>query len=277
MNKISQNISQNRVGTGRARLSLMAMALVATTLVFGSACSTGSYTEQRTEQRTEQWHFEATPDTRLSIGNVHGSIRIETREGKGIDVQAVIRAKTKEDLERLFVEVKQDGEHIRLARKVRKKGWFNRNGVNGSIDFIVQAPASTRLDAIDTVSGDVTVLGNSKAVNVDTVNGDVDLQRMTGSVSVDVVNGDITLEMQRLGEGQKVELDSVNGDMKITLPADASARLQIDTVNGDIKTEGFDINQDTGWVGKEARVELGSGKALLSLDTVNGDMEIIKQ
>jgi len=271
------NNAQQTTGTGQGarlpRASLALMALIATVLIFGTACSKGTFSHQR----TEQWHFNATPETRLALSNVNGDIRVETREGNGIDVKAVIHARTPEDLKRLGVEAKQAGDRIILGRTSHKKGWFSPGGVDGRIDFIVRAPASLRLDEINTVSGDVTVLGNNSAVSVDAVNGDIDLQHMTGSVSVDVVNGDIEVQMQRMGPGQKVELNSVNGDMKVMLPADASARVEIDTVNGDIKAEGFNLKKSGGWIGKEAKVELGSGDALLSLDTVNGDMEIIKQ
>jgi DUF4097 and DUF4098 domain-containing protein YvlB len=244
-------------------------------LFLSTACALGN--GAYTAKRVDSWEFPATDTTALAIDNVNGDVRIEAVDGaRKIKVTATVLAKNPDDLARLSVKVEKKGHRIELSRHASKKGWFGRSP-DGRIDFEVSAPPGLAIDSIDTVNGDVTVIGNTNQVKVNTVNGNVRMQELAGSASVDVVNGDTQLQLSRLGSGQTIAVDTVNGDVELRLPADASARINTSTVSGDFQATGFPVNKSGGLVGKAVEATIGSGEARIVLDTVNGDMAVIRQ
>jgi DUF4097 and DUF4098 domain-containing protein YvlB len=80
-----------------------------------------------------------------------------------------------------------------------------------------------------------------------------------------------------MGGGQRVSADAVNGKIVLVLPADASARVEAETVNGSIDADDFGLEPEKGFVGRDLSGEIGGGDARISLDTVNGSINISKK
>ena len=79
---------------------------------------------------------------------------------------------------------------------------------------------------------------------------------------------------EELGAGQRVEADTVNGTVRIYLPANASAHIVAETVNGSIDADDFGLEAEKGFVGRDLDGEIGGGDARVKLDTVNGSIRI---
>jgi DUF4097 and DUF4098 domain-containing protein YvlB len=65
----------------------------------------------------------------------------------------------------------------------------------------------------------------------------------------------------------------VNGPVHVELPADASAEVTASTINGDIDSD-FPLTVSGRHGPRHARGTLGSGGRRLSLNTVNGEIEL---
>ncbi|WP_448668531.1 DUF4097 family beta strand repeat-containing protein [Aerococcus viridans] len=120
-------------------------------------------------------------------------------------------------------------------------------------DIVVQVPKD-RLDFIKarTISGPVTVEHmDTNDIYIQTVDGAISIENFTASmIEVDTKNGQLTLNdvealdlvvkslngSQRLkGHVENVLMETLNGDIVITMDAKPLVRAQIETKNGDIK------------------------------------------
>ena len=120
-------------------------------------------------------------------------------------------------------------------------------------DIVVQVPKD-RLDFIKarTISGPVTVEHmDTNDIYIQTVDGAISIEEFTASmIEVDTKNGQLTLNdvealdlvvkslngSQRLkGHVENVLMETLNGDIVITMDAKPLVRAQVETKNGDIK------------------------------------------
>lgn len=167
--------------------------------------------------------------------------------------------------------------------------------------------------ALHSVSGDITASGVANGLSASTTSGDLDLERIDNDLSATTVNGDISLKgasgalalqstngditvrgadakqltvnttngsidfSGSLAPGSQNRVEAVNGDVTLALPHDSSFRLQATTVRGDLKLDdSFDAQRS-----QDSRTALnatvGSGAAMITVQTVSGDVEIEQQ
>jgi hypothetical protein len=114
--------------------------------------------------------------------------------------------------------------------------------MSGDADATVTVPASTALD-LHTMKGDITVTGVSGELSVQTMNGDIALHQVGGSIVAHALHGKITAAISQLGT-KPSSFSSLNGDIDITLPADARANLRLQDDRGGVYLDnGFDFVQ----------------------------------
>lgn len=94
------------------------------------------------------------------------------------------------------------------------------------VDYRLRVPRQVVLEALHTVNGDIVVRDVEGAVEAHTLNGDIEETGVAGSLVARTLNGDVRVSLRRLPEpGGRVQLESVNGDLSLRLPADAAADL----------------------------------------------------
>lgn len=150
----------------------------------------------------------------------------------------------------------------------------------------------------ESVSGDVEVDGNNADgdITATTVSGDVTLVRVSGEVKAEAVSGDVIVDegsFDRAGletvngeivfegnlrEDGRLTVNSVNGDVDIEFTGSLSARFDIETFNGSIRNcFGPKPERTSKYApGLELDFEVGGGNGRVSVDTLNGDVNICK-
>jgi len=251
------------------RITIVAIGLMGLT-------SAGLATADVTKEETMSFEIDA--NGRFSLDNVNGDIVIDGAAGNTIEVTAIKRANSEKDLQRIDILIDADSDRVSIETKYEKEDrWFGWGDSNGSVEYRVSVPATISLDAVETVNGDVEVEGMDGKIKAATVNGDIEITGIVGDVNLDTVNGTIEAQFSRLGGRQRAILDTVNGRIEVTLPADADASVSADTVNGSIRGGDFGLEVDkSGFVGKEMQGDIGSGSARLKMDTVNGAIRLNK-
>ncbi len=151
----------------------------------------------------------------------------------------------------------------------------------------------------ESVSGDVDVDGNNADgdITATTVSGDVTLVRVSGEVRAEAVSGDIIVDegsFDRVGletvngeivfEGNlrddgRLSANSVNGDVDIEFTGSLSARFEIETFNGSIRNcFGPKPERTSKYApGLELEFKHGGGDGRVSIETLNGDVNICKK
>ena len=193
---------------------------------------------------------------------------------------------------RLMVPLQADLEVEAVSADVDIEGLasgeMNVDSVSGDIR-VVGAP---RQAGIDSVSGDIDLILNSPQVSTETVSGDIDLRgRLGGEVHVETVSGDVEVSghqsrLERLsgasvsgdlriasdlGKGGRIELESVSGNLVLRMPASLSAQVRGESFSGDLRAPGIQVSRPKHGPGSSFEHRFGGGDGEISLETFSGD------
>ena len=145
------------------------------------------------------------------------------------------------------------------------------------VQFHLTVPRTAVLSGIETVNGSVTVSNFTNQTNVSAVNGQVTATNLRGAANLSTVNGTVVADFDRLEPGSKISLETVNGKVNLTIPSDSSATVKAESVNGNI-TNDFGLPVRKGkYVGRDLYGKLGSGDTNVKLESVNGELAILKK
>ena len=168
-------------------------------------------------------------------------------------------------------------------------GEMKVDSVSGDVR-VVGAPAKA---GINSVSGDLDLILNSTQVSTQSVSGDIDLRgRLGGEVHVESVSGDedvachastltrrtgttVSGDMRNAGTGQakggRIGLESVSGNLTLQLPATLSAQARGESFSGDLVAPGAQIVRPKHGPGSNFEHRYGNGDGEISLETFSGD------
>lgn len=254
-------------------MKMKSAALAGTALLFMCATAFADVKE------TEEMSFDVSSGARISVENINGDIRVTGGSGDKVNVIVRKKAGEQEYMDKLKVLVDAEADYIRIETKHPKSedGWFKwGNDSSGSVSYELTVPEGVRLDTISTVNGDVTIAAVSGVVKAETVNGSLEASGLKSDVDLETVNGSVQAEFEKVGSGQRISAEAVNGKIVILLPADASASINAETVNGSINADDFGLEPEKGFVGRNLDGEIGEGDARISLETVNGSIKVRK-
>ena len=91
----------------------------------------------------------------------------------------------------------------------------------------------------------------------------------------ETVNGSIRAKMGNSDWKGALTFKSVNGSVRLELPDDLSADVNFKSLNGNISSD-FPITVSGSFIGHSAKGRVGNGGRELSIETVNGSVELKK-
>jgi DUF4097 and DUF4098 domain-containing protein YvlB len=250
-------------------------------LVIFSALLTGTLAFAETKEEPVQT-FPLQAGGYLSLENINGDVTIEGWEKNEVSISAVKKGSIK-DIERIEIAVeldKYDGKDwidIETEYVEPRGGFLSFLKSAGSVDYTIKAPSDAILDDIELVNGNLKVSGITGYLSLSTVNGSITATGMAGDASVETVNGNLDLSFDKMSGGQSVDLESVNGAIALRIPAKANAQVDAETLNGNISNEfGLTVEKEQ-WVGRSMEGLVGSGGARITIETVNGNIDVKKR
>ncbi|HEY7335483.1 MAG TPA: DUF4097 family beta strand repeat-containing protein [Bryobacteraceae bacterium] len=107
-------------------------------------------------------------------------------------------------------------------------------------NVVIQTPADTSV-TVKTLAG--------RSIDIDNVSGEIDANNFSGAVNITnasgavvahSMNGKVTASLNRVPPDKMMSFSTFNGDVDVTLPADAKATLKMRDDNGDIFSD-FDV------------------------------------
>ena len=234
----------------------------------------GESTQELREEFQQTYPLSA--NGRLSLENLNGGVHITVWDRAEVQVSAVKRAYRRERLTEAKIEVNATADAIRIKTDYPdwdqnftddQKGRYNNPAL---VDYTVTVPRNVRLDSVDLVNGSLDVDGVEGDVKASSVNGRITARGLAGVAKLSTVNGNLEATFTKLDEAKPISLGSVNGNVTLIIPSDASAVVKAGTVHGDISNE-FGLNVQHGdYVGHELYGQLGAGGARIKLGNVNG-------
>jgi hypothetical protein len=245
----------------------------------------GFHEENGEYRKTSVQTFPLAADGRFSIDNINGEIAIHGWNSNCVVVTAAIHGKSGESVENVKINVDATADRVHVHTDLPSDHNANWNwdwlrhlgGDRATVDYTIQVPQHAQLPDVSSVNGVIAVDGVAGSITASTVNGETRIKNAAQSLKLSTVNGTIIAQMDSLQGSQSVSLDSVNGEMELTVPADADAAFTVTTVNGDISSDFPSLQAKHEFpVGNNLKGSLGHGSAAVKVNAVNGTVKFLK-
>ncbi len=212
---------------------------------------------------------------RVAVSNINGSITIETWDKDQVKVEAVRTADTKERLDetRIVIDAKSDSLTIKTEYPKRNDGMWNKSS-KLVVDYRLTVPKNAVLDEIETINGSINITNSGNVTNAKAVNGQVRALNLRGTAELSTVNGSVVAEFDELPATSKIRLNTVNGQVNLTVPSDINATIKADSLNGSIANDfGLPVRKGK-YVGRDMYGRIGTGESSIKLNSLNGGLSI---
>lgn len=212
----------------------------------------------------------------VALTNLNGDIEIVGWDKAEVSIEAEKSARDADDLKRIEIIVEATADQVSIKTKHHKRddeSWWRRHGDTfGAVHYVVHVPVQLARLKIDAMNSNISTEKVRAAVKLETMNGRIRAIGLTGDAELDTMNGRIMASFDRLAAGQKVDVDTMNGQCEIFVPTDASARVTASSMNGRVSSElPMTLEKSSR---RSLRGALGKGEASLSLDSMNGSLSI---
>jgi tRNA A-37 threonylcarbamoyl transferase component Bud32 len=252
-----------------------------------SALPSAGYRQENGEYWTNFTRtFPLTPEGQFSVDNINGRTEIHGWSSNLVVVATAMHGANPESVQAIKVTMDADADHVAVHTRQPSAqfGWTSfwdwlQNGMSGDarVDYTVWVPAQAELHNVSSVNGSIAIDGVAGDITASTVNGGAKIKDASHNLKLETVNGSISAEMNTLGKGQSVSLNTVNGRLKLAIPENADARFSMNTVNGGISSEFSTLQPHKEFpLGSHLNAALGNGAAQVKADTVNGHVDIAK-
>jgi hypothetical protein len=246
-------------------------------LLVATAC------QKLTEVRIEKYSSPGCSSIDVSILN--GDISVHPVDGDSIVAEITIETFGGSGALRDVKVVFTPGARARLEAS-GPSGLFGA----ATISLDVGIPRSIVVGSLETTNGDVSSVGMTHDGLLETTNGDVSMAACAGTARLGTTNGDLSVSggslivLEASGTNGDVMIDAgglptngatfetTNGSVRVSLPAGLGCVVEMSTTNGDAIVTGLQFSGDLG--DKGGRITIGRGGPLLTLETVNGDVEL---
>jgi hypothetical protein len=177
---------------------------------------------------------------RLEVALLGGSITVRGHEGREVSVE--VRTRPDEDekpcrgcdrsgLTRLAntasgLVIEEQDNRVKIKSQLS----------NREIDIVVTVPTRTSLKLSVVNDGDIVVTGVDGELEVQNTNGAVTMTDVAGTVVAHALNDDLKVSMTRI-DAKPMSFSSLNGDIDVTLPADARVNVKMESGMGDIESD----------------------------------------
>jgi hypothetical protein len=276
------------------------LLLCAATLCVNVAAARG-VTEKTSARHTLR--FSGSGPNTLEVRAINGSITVETHDGRDVEmiVDKSVTADSRSDLpaaEEVKLEMSDNAatvgaivRHPDMGVCGMQDNWTRTRGrprYSVQFDFTIRVPRATRLQLCTVNNGDITVAGTREDFTIRNVNGRITMTEVAGSGEAITVNGRVVASFVAAPRTDS-HFKTINGDVVLTLPDAFHADLRMKSFNGGLFTD-FETQPLTQTlVAEEKRagmtvfhsnsftsVRVGNGGPVLTLDTLNGDVRVLR-
>lgn len=227
-----------------------------------------------------QWTGQIAEGEQIEIKGVNGGVRAMAAAGSLVEVSATKRGE-RNDPSRVIVEVVEHGDGVTICAVYPAPpgepeneclpGDAGRANVGDNdviVEFLVMLPAN--VDFVGrTVNGRVEATDVESDVSARTINGEVVIST-SRHADASTVNGRVSVSLGLPNWERDLEHSAVNGTVTIELPSDTNARVRASTVNGSVRSD-FPLASTSP---RSAQGTIGNGGPLLTMSTVNGDINL---
>src|SRR5205823_955193 len=189
----------------------------------------------------------------------NGGIRVRGWDRGDVLVRSIIHttADTDADARRIASAVRVDT----TGSSVRAEGPSTSGDEHWSVSFELQVPRTAML-TLTTQNGGISIADFRGTAKFTARNGGVTLNNVGGDLRGETTNGGVTIDLRGdHWDGAGLDVETHNGGIRMTMPANYSAQLETGTTNGRINID-FPITAQ-GSLGRQLTTILGAGVDLI--------------
>jgi len=234
----------------------------------------------------------------LEISNIWGDVTV--RAGKTGEISVTIyeqrsapdQNRFELSLKYLQLNTEADENAVSLYVGHRDRNWHGNNRCRGcrvEYSFDVVVPADTLLDVGTVNDGRIDVAGVTGVVTASNVNGPVSVSGLDNCAALESVNGEVSASFAHAPD-QDCDIETVNGDIVLSMPEKAGLNVAMDLFNGRMKTElpvdplaipaRVEESRSDGHyryrIEQPAGVSIAGGGPTFTISSINGDIRIQK-
>ncbi len=185
-------------------------------------------------------------------------------KAKGAEVEAKARGMKRLTNPTAGLEIEEDNNQVSIQS----------SSLRNAVDLIIHVPAATSVELNSVQGGDITVEGVTGEIEAGTTTGSITLKGVAGAAVANALAGGITVTFARLAPDKSMSFTTLSGDIDLTLPADARARLNMKSQMGEIFSD-FDMTTETVTTGPQTEKAAKAGKFRVKIEraivgTING-------
>ena len=173
------------------------------------------------------------PTGHVAIHNLYGNVRITAWDRDEVLVEAVKRSKDPRQLEDARIEVDSSADQI----SVRTLYGGADMDHPASVEYRITVPRNANLDNVRLVNGGLSITGLAGSVKASSVNGSIKAEQLEGQADLSTINGQLEADFNRIQPAGSISLSSVNGPIRVSLPADATLQLAAHNLSGGIESD----------------------------------------
>jgi len=212
--------------------------------------------------------FALGPSGRVVIQNLYGDVSITAWDRDDVLVEAIKRSPDPRRLDdaRIIVEPSSGVLSIRTV-------YTGSDAEHpASVEYRIMVPRRANLDQVKLVNGGLSISGVAGPIKASSVNGSIRADKLEGEADLSTINGKLDAAFNRLSPSKPISLSSVNGPIKLSLPAGAGASLNAHNLSGGIDSDvGHVMRADDG---HNLHAVVNHGGASIQVHNVNGGISI---
>lgn len=208
-------------------------------------------------------------DAEISIDVAGGERRIVTPSGSKSLAGGSFEVQVEENDNTISVETDRPNDRVTVVARIPRRADLHLSTVN---------------------EGEIIVRDIVGDLQLENVNGPITATNIAGSVIAESVNEAIAVGLTGVADSAATALSSLNGDIHVTLPANAGVELRLDSQRGEIESEfELDVKPTKPLIerketrdGVSVRLEnvivaaINGGGPVIQMKTLNGNIRISK-
>jgi len=220
-------------------------------------------------ENTIKQSFSLSPSGSVRLETIRGDIDISTHSGNEVKIEAIISADDSAELEKMKLIFEAEADSVFISTTP------DSITAKANIEYFLKVPGKLKSLYLSTRGGEIKSRGTYGAIDFKTANGDIDFQGEFSGCQMTSTNGDIEVYVKDTLSGD-IFVKSVNGSIKVTVKPGSNFSVEGSTVTGSTRSE-FSTGETSEPVSQKITGTINNDTYKLNLNTVNGDIQLLKQ
>jgi len=205
---------------------------------------------------------------RVLIHNLYGDVRITAWDRDEVMVQAIKKSRDPRRLDDVRIVVDSSAEMLSIHTL-----YLGADAEQpASVEYHVTVPRAANLENIKLINGELSISGVAGPIKASSVNGGIRADGIGGQADLSTVNGQLDVGFDHIAPFHAIDLSSVNGPIRLSIPGDSDAVLEARNRSGGIETEfGRSWREASG---QRLVTKVNRGGAQIHVHNVNGGISI---